>query len=84
MFIVSTTSNEKKGIRDIFSVGEGVSAIKVVALEVIVALVAFSGKTKGSFWCSTLSEEEISQSLPQGAVVPWNGLAETAFQEEDS
>ena len=49
MFIVSTTSNEKKGIRDIFSVGEGVSAIKVVALEVIVALVAFSGKTKGSF-----------------------------------
>lgn len=39
----------EKGTRDIFSVGEGVSTVKVVALEVIVALVAFSGKTKGSF-----------------------------------
>ena len=49
MFILSTRSNEKKkGIRDIFSVGEGVSIVKVVALEVIIALVVFSGKTKGS------------------------------------
>ena len=40
---------KKKGIRDIFSVGEGVSIVKVVALEVIIALVVFSGKTKGSF-----------------------------------
>ena len=71
MFIVSTRSNEKKkGIRDIFSVGEGVSIVKVVALEVIIALVVFSGKTKGSCWYSALSEEEISQSFPQGAVVP--------------
>ena len=60
----------KKGIRDIFSVGEGVSIVKVVALEVIIALVIFSGKTKGLFWCSALSEEEISQSSPQGAIVP--------------
>ena len=70
MFIVSTKSNGEKGIRDIFSVGEGVSIVKVVALEVIIALVIFSGKTKGLFWCSALSEEEISQSFPQGAIVP--------------
>ena len=42
-------SHKKECIRDIFSVGGGVSTVKVVALEVIVALVAFSGKTKGSF-----------------------------------
>ena len=48
MFIVSTKSNGEKGIRDIFSVGEGVSIVKVVALEVNIALVVFSGKTKGS------------------------------------
>ena len=50
--------------------GEGVNIVKVVALEVIMALVIFSGKTKGSFWCSALSEEEISQSFSPGAIVP--------------
>lgn len=43
---------------------------KVVALEVIMALIIFLGRSKGLLGCFTLSQEHFSKPFPQGAEVP--------------